>query len=425
MTETSEERKPVLVGHRGRCRRSGEGRAPSIPCPAGWRQVTSWPGGRFAGEGQAGVEAAGSGGRLDVRVTVRVPEVEAVRGGGCGSAGVSVSDWLRARAAASRDVGPVAQGGPRPKRALGRARVARADPVVVEQLARIGNNLNQLAQWANTEHQAVDVAALYGVGRRLAGLRDAVVAAASQGAGDDRVVVVDLVDGDDQDHHLAAGRTSGTTWRCRCRDGVVWAAWHRVSRRRSALPARERDAAGLNAATWRCCAGTHSWWLTWLIPVTRCGGTPRGDCWHRDDRPTDAQIRAVLDDFGRSLLGPGRADDLDCGAARHPRGGSWGACAHPDRPLRHRPVGRGTRPHRGGTPITGPGLGPVERRAGLGGPRSPRLYSGGAVACLSTSHRRQQRSGAGGEPVVDIREEITADLTDLSHCRTDQQPSGP
>ena len=116
-----------------------------------------------------------------------------------------MSDWLRARAAAGQDTGPVATGRPTPrKRALGRARVVRADPVVVEQLARIGNNLNQLARWANTEHRPVDVAALYGVGRQLAGLRDAVVAAASKEPATSEVVV-DLVDDDDQDRHLAAG----------------------------------------------------------------------------------------------------------------------------------------------------------------------------------------------------------------------------
>ena len=54
--------------------------------------------------------------------------------------------------------------------------------------------------------------------------------------------------------------------------------------------------------------------------------------WHRDDRPTDAQIRAVLDDFETFTAG-GLAEPmtLDCGAAWHPGGGSWGACARPDR----------------------------------------------------------------------------------------------
>ena len=183
------------------------GRAPFDPLAA--------PGGADAAAGletviaddEAAVGSVGSGGRLDVRITVRVPEVEAIRWReAAAAAGVSVSDWLRARAAAGQDAGPVATGRPTPrKRALGRARVVRADPVVLEQLARIGNNLNQLARWANTEHRPVDVAALYGVGRQLAGLRDAVVAAASQEPATTGEVVVDLVDGDDQDHHLAAG----------------------------------------------------------------------------------------------------------------------------------------------------------------------------------------------------------------------------
>ncbi len=179
------------------------GRAPFDPLAA--------PGGADAAAGdEEAVEAAGSGDRLDVRVTVRVPEVEAARWREAAeAAGVSVSDWLRARAAAGQDVGPVATGRPTPrKRALGRARVVRADPVVVEQLARIGNNLNQLARWANTEHRPVDVAALYGVGRQLAGLREAVMAAASQepaaAGGEVEVVVVDLLD-DAQNHQHAVG----------------------------------------------------------------------------------------------------------------------------------------------------------------------------------------------------------------------------
>ena len=207
MTETSEERKPEyssdIVGDVDVLAR---GRAPFDPLAApGGADDAAGREAAVAGDEEA-VEAAGSGGRLDVRVTVRVPEVEAVRWREAATAaGVSGSEWLRARAAAGQDTGPVATGRPTPrKRALGRARVVRADPVVVEQLARIGNNLNQLARWANTEHRPVDVAALYGVGRQLAGLRDAVVAAASQEPATSEVVV-DLVDDDDQDRHLAAG----------------------------------------------------------------------------------------------------------------------------------------------------------------------------------------------------------------------------
>ncbi len=207
MTTSPEEREPEyssdIVGDVDVLAR---GRAPFDPLAAlGGADDAAGREAAVAGD-EAAVEAAGGGGRLVVRVTVRVPEVEAARWReAAASAGVSVSDWLRARAAAGQDVGPVATGRPTPrKRVLGRARVVRADPVVVEQLARIGNNLNQLARWANTEHRPVDVAALYGVGRQLAGLRDAVVAAASQEPATSEVVV-DLVDDDDQDRHLAAG----------------------------------------------------------------------------------------------------------------------------------------------------------------------------------------------------------------------------
>lgn len=188
------------------------GRAPfdPLPAPGGAGDAAGWEAVVAADEAAGGV--VGSGGRLDVRITVRVPEVEAARWREQAAAvGVSVSDWLRARAAAGQDVGPVATGRPTPrKRALGRTRVVRADPVVIEQLARIGNNVNQLARWANTEHRAVDVAALYGVGRQLAGLREAVLAAAAATsqepatAGGEVEVVVDLVDDAQDHHHLAA-----------------------------------------------------------------------------------------------------------------------------------------------------------------------------------------------------------------------------
>ena len=206
MTDTSVERKPEYSSDiAGDVDVLARGRAPFDPLAAPGGADAAGLEAAVAGE-EAAVGSVGSGGRLDVRITVRVPEVEAVRWREAATAaGVSVSDWLRARAAAGQDTGPVATGRPTPrKRALGRARVVWADPVVVEQLARIGNNLNQLARWANTEHRPVDVAALYGVGRQLAGLRDAVVAAASQEPATSEVVV-DLVDDDDQDRHLAAG----------------------------------------------------------------------------------------------------------------------------------------------------------------------------------------------------------------------------
>lgn len=82
---------------------------------------------------------------------------------------------------------------------MGRARVVRVDPAVVEQLARIGNNLNQLARWANTERRYVaDLAQLQLLGRELAALRAALPTSPDDlddDGGlelDDEVLVVDL-----------------------------------------------------------------------------------------------------------------------------------------------------------------------------------------------------------------------------------------
>lgn len=159
------------------------GRAPFDPLAA--------PGGAATGT-EVGADAAA---RLDVRVTVRVPAGEAARWREqAQAAGVSVSDWLRGRAAAD-EASVVVTGRPTPRRrVMGRARVVRADPAVIEQLARIGNNLNQLARWANTERRAADVATLYGVGRQLALLREAVVTASAGEQGAEAEVVVDLVE---------------------------------------------------------------------------------------------------------------------------------------------------------------------------------------------------------------------------------------
>ncbi len=149
-------------------------------------------------ETPAAAGGGGGGGRLGVRVTVRVPVGEAARWREqATAAGVSVSDWLRARAAADESP-PVVTGRPTPrKRPQGRSRFVPADPAVVEQLSRIGNNVNQLARWANTERRPVDVAALWAVHRQLTQLREAVTAApacneqAGQVAAE---VVVDLAD---------------------------------------------------------------------------------------------------------------------------------------------------------------------------------------------------------------------------------------
>ena len=49
----------------------------------------------------------------------------------------------------------------------------RADPALIAQLARIGNNLNQLARWANTEHRhVVDLAMLRLIHTEVTRLRE-------------------------------------------------------------------------------------------------------------------------------------------------------------------------------------------------------------------------------------------------------------
>lgn len=119
---------------------------------------------------EIGPDVAGAAvGQLVERVTVRVPAAEAARWRDeAAAAGVSVSDWMRARLAQPGAVGLVT-GRPTPRqRPVGRARVVRADPEVVAQLTRVGNNVNQLARWCNTERRYLaDLAQLVAIGREL------------------------------------------------------------------------------------------------------------------------------------------------------------------------------------------------------------------------------------------------------------------
>jgi len=89
------------------------------------------------------------------RSVVRTLEAEADR------QGVTLSDVIRTRFKSSR-VRPL---GKRPKKP--KHDYTSADPELVRQFAKIGNNLNQLARWANThksEAEALDVlTALAGV----------------------------------------------------------------------------------------------------------------------------------------------------------------------------------------------------------------------------------------------------------------------
>lgn len=76
--------------------------------------------------------------------------------------GVTVADLVRSRLAAS-------QVGRPPRR--GRMAAPPTDPALLAGLARIGNNLNQLARWANTYRGAADrvqiLAALAAIERQL------------------------------------------------------------------------------------------------------------------------------------------------------------------------------------------------------------------------------------------------------------------
>lgn len=81
------------------------------------------------------------------------------------AAGITVSDLVR-RALEQPELGRAPQRRPRP--------APSADPELVRQVARAGNNLNQLARWANTYAEAASevqlLAALQAIERELASL---------------------------------------------------------------------------------------------------------------------------------------------------------------------------------------------------------------------------------------------------------------
>lgn len=87
-------------------------------------------------------------GARDRWVHVKVTEAERVQWQALAeSEGVSVADLIRRRVGDARPVG----------RAPVRRRAARrADPLLLATLGRIGNNLNQIARWANVHKDAAD-----------------------------------------------------------------------------------------------------------------------------------------------------------------------------------------------------------------------------------------------------------------------------
>ena len=151
----SEEQASLLVGRNplsrlpsGRGRRGGL-RPPSIPRA-----------GALMGRPPRAPQGAST-----AKVTVRLPEQVAagLAGCGCSRRGLTVSDWVRGQVAAARPGEPAGLVGRRPPRrrtGLGRAVAPPVDPAVVVQLARIGNNLNQIARHLNATGGPLTVAGL-------------------------------------------------------------------------------------------------------------------------------------------------------------------------------------------------------------------------------------------------------------------------
>lgn len=101
-----------------------------------------------------GRRPAAPDGAATARITVRLPEPMAAEWRlAAGAAGATVSDWVRARVGAAGQVEALVVGRrpPRQREGLGRAVAPAVDPAVVMQLARIGNNLNQIARSLNAQ----------------------------------------------------------------------------------------------------------------------------------------------------------------------------------------------------------------------------------------------------------------------------------
>lgn len=104
---------------------------------------------------------------LDRRIGMRLPaEVADAWKAAAKAAGRSLSDWIRAQVAVG---GVVVTGKPSPARVPKRRAEAQADPALVREVAKVGNNLNQVARKLNSggvlDEEAV--LALWAIERRL------------------------------------------------------------------------------------------------------------------------------------------------------------------------------------------------------------------------------------------------------------------
>lgn len=90
--------------------------------------------------------------KMDARITLRLPELvcEEWKKAAVAS-GVCLGDWIRAQVAAE-GMDQVVSKKPTPRKApcLKQRRFAPADPLLIRQVARLGNNLHQIARGINS-----------------------------------------------------------------------------------------------------------------------------------------------------------------------------------------------------------------------------------------------------------------------------------
>ena len=88
---------------------------------------------------------------FDSKISLRLPhETKAAWQAAAEEAGLCLGDWIRAQVCLD-DLEPLISNKPTPRKApiLKRRRFVPVDPELLHQVARIGNNLNQLARAAN------------------------------------------------------------------------------------------------------------------------------------------------------------------------------------------------------------------------------------------------------------------------------------